>query len=45
MALTMPLWQPGRPIAFMVAVGIVGGLLMAATSATVTGLALRRLLP
>ena len=41
---TMPLWRPGAPLAFTVAVGVVGGLLMAATTAAVTGLALRRLL-
>ena len=40
---TMPLWQPGRPISFTVGVGVIGGLLMAATTAALTGLALRRL--
>jgi hypothetical protein len=40
---TMPLWQPGQPISFTVGVGVIGGLLMAATTAALTGLALRRL--
>jgi hypothetical protein len=40
---TMPLWQPGRPTSFTVGVGVIGGLLMAATTAALTGLALRRL--
>ncbi len=37
--------QPGQPVAATVAIGVAGGLLMAATTAAVTGLALRRLLP
>jgi hypothetical protein len=41
---TMPLWQPGQPLALTVAIGLAGGLLMAATSSAVTGLALLRLL-
>ncbi len=45
LAFTMPLWQPGQPVAATVAIGVAGGLLMAATTAAVTGLALRRLLP
>ncbi|QQQ80633.1 hypothetical protein IOD16_18370 [Saccharothrix sp. 6-C] len=42
---TMPLWQPGQALAVTVLVGLVGGLLMAATTAAVTGYALQRLLP
>jgi hypothetical protein len=41
---SMPLWQPGQPLALVVAIGLVGGLLMAATTSLLTGLALRRLL-
>jgi len=41
---TMPLWRPGQPLALTVAIGVAGGLLMAATTSAVTGLALRRLL-
>jgi hypothetical protein len=41
---TMPLWQPGQPLALIVGIGVVGGLLMAATSSAITGVALRRLL-
>lgn len=40
-----PLWQPGQPLPLIVLIGVAGGLLMAATTATVTGYALRRLLP
>jgi uncharacterized integral membrane protein len=40
----MPLWQPGQPLALIVGIGVVGGLLMAATSSAITGVALRRLL-
>ncbi|MBY8851781.1 hypothetical protein K7G98_27165 [Saccharothrix sp. MB29] len=42
---TMPLWHPGQALATAVLIGIAGGLLMAATTAAVTGFALRRLLP
>jgi hypothetical protein len=38
---TMPLWRPGQPA---VAVGLAGGLLMAATTPVVTGWALIGLL-
>jgi hypothetical protein len=41
---TMPLWRPGQPLALTVAIGVAGGLLMAATTSAITGLALRRLL-
>jgi hypothetical protein len=44
MAVTMPLWQPGQPIAVTVAIGLAGGALMAATMAGITGWALLRLL-
>jgi hypothetical protein len=40
----MPLWQPGQPLALIVAIGIGGGLLMAAITSAMTGVALRRLL-
>jgi hypothetical protein len=40
----MPLWHPGQPAPLVVAIGAAGGLLMAATTALITGLALRRLL-
>ncbi|WP_164842806.1 hypothetical protein [Actinoplanes solisilvae] len=39
-----PLWHPGQPLALTVAIGAAGGLLMAAVTSAVTGLALRRLL-
>jgi hypothetical protein len=41
----MPLWRPGQPFALIVAIGVAGGLLMAATTSAITGCALRRLLP
>ncbi|MGW4210369.1 hypothetical protein ACWEIJ_20440 [Lentzea sp. NPDC004789] len=41
---TTPLWQPGQPTALVVLIGAVGGLLMAATMAAITGSALVRLL-
>jgi hypothetical protein len=40
----MPLWQPGQATALIIGVGVAGGLLMAATTALLTGVALRRLL-
>ncbi|MFI9815876.1 hypothetical protein [Saccharothrix variisporea] len=40
---TMPLWQPGQAVATSVVIGVVGGLLMAATTAVVTGYVLRTL--
>jgi hypothetical protein len=44
LAFAMPLWQPGQPTVLVIAIGAVGGLLMAATVAAVTGTALRRIL-
>jgi hypothetical protein len=41
---TMPLWQPGQPLSLIVAIGLGGGLLMAATTSLITGVTLRRLL-
>lgn len=41
---SMPLWQPGQPLALVVGIGIVGGLLMAATTSLISGTALRWLL-
>ncbi|MFG1991046.1 hypothetical protein ACGFJ7_13845 [Actinoplanes sp. NPDC048988] len=40
-----PLWQPGQPLALIVAIGAGGGLLMAAATSAITGLALWRRLP
>jgi len=40
----MPLWRPGQSVALIVAIGVVGGLLMAAVTSAITGLAVRRLL-
>ncbi|MGV9610952.1 hypothetical protein [Nocardia xishanensis] len=36
-AVTTPLWQPGQPLALTVAIGVLGGLGMAAAMAAVTG--------
>ena len=44
LAFAMPLWQPGQPMVLRVAIGVAGGLLMAATVAAVTGRVLRRIL-
>jgi hypothetical protein len=44
LAFAMPLWQPGQPAALIIGIGVAGGLLMAATTALLTGAALRRLL-
>ncbi len=41
---SMPLWQPGQPVPLIILIGAGGGLLMAATTSAVTGMALRRLL-
>lgn len=41
---TTPLWQPGQAPSQVLVIGLLGGLLMAATMALVTGLALVRLL-
>lgn len=43
-AVTTPLWQPGQSPALVALIGALGGLLMAATMAAVTGIALTRLL-
>ena len=40
----MPLWRAGQPIALILLIGIVGGVLMAATVSAITGAALLRLL-
>ncbi|MFJ8962500.1 hypothetical protein ACIRG5_24240 [Lentzea sp. NPDC102401] len=42
-AVTTPLWQPGQSTALIALIGVLGGLLMAATMAGVTGAALTRL--
>lgn len=43
-AVAPPLWQPHQPVALVVAIGMLGGLVMAATVAAVTGAALLHLL-
>lgn len=43
-AVSAPLWQPGQPTLLVAAIGVLAGVVMAATMALVTGLALRRLL-
>ena len=40
----MPLWQPGQSPWLVVGIGVVGGLLMAATTSLITGATLTRLL-
>ena len=42
-AVTSPLWQPGQSTALVVAIGVLGGLVMAFTMALTTGWAMRRL--
>lgn len=44
MLIATPLWQEGQPIALTIAIGVLAGLVMAATMAAVTGLGLERLL-
>lgn len=44
LAVCTPLWAPGRSLALTVAVGVLGGLVMAATMAVITGVGLVRLL-
>jgi hypothetical protein len=39
---TMPLWHPGQVVGAVIAVGVAGGLLMAATMAAITGVVVRR---
>ena len=43
-AFTTPLWQPGQPVVLIALIGALGGLVMAATMAAITGSALTRLL-
>ncbi|MFG1965338.1 hypothetical protein [Nonomuraea sp. NPDC049028] len=43
-AVTTPLWQPGQPGWLIAAIGVLGGAVMAATVAALTGAALVRLL-
>jgi hypothetical protein len=40
----MPLWRPGQPMALIMAIGVAGGLLMAAVTSAITGHALRRMI-
>ncbi|GLZ27904.1 hypothetical protein Lesp02_00940 [Lentzea sp. NBRC 105346] len=42
-AVTTPLWQPGQPPVLIALIGALGGLLMAATMAAITGATLARL--
>lgn len=42
-AVSMPLWHPGQALAATIAVGLLAGLLMAATMAAITGLTVRQL--
>lgn len=43
-AVTTPLWQPGQHPVLVVAIGLLGGLVMAATTSAITGRALRHLI-
>jgi len=43
LVVTTPLWQSGQGLALRVLIGVLGGLLMAATMAVITGTALARL--
>jgi hypothetical protein len=43
LGVAMPLWHPGQPFGLRLAIGVTGGLLMAATTSAITGWALRRL--
>jgi hypothetical protein len=43
-AFTTPLWQPGQPAVLIALIGALGGLVMAATMAAITGYSLTRLL-
>ncbi|MEV4143822.1 hypothetical protein AB0J40_09155 [Amycolatopsis sp. NPDC049691] len=43
LGVTTPLWQPGQNLALTIVIGIFGGLVLAATTSAVTGVALRRL--
>jgi hypothetical protein len=43
LGVTMPLWQPGQSLLVTIAIGVLGGFLMAATTSAVTALAVRRL--
>jgi hypothetical protein len=45
LAVSMPLWHPGQAPAAIVGIGLFAGLLMAATMAAITGLAVRQLVP
>jgi hypothetical protein len=40
----MPLWQSGQPLVLTITIGVGGGLLMAASSSLITGVALRHML-
>jgi len=45
LAVSMPLWHPGQALVAVIGIGLFAGLLMAATMAAITGLAVRRLTP
>ena len=44
-SITSPLWHEGQPVFAVAGIGILGGLVMAATVAAISGLALVRLVP
>ncbi|MFF5289483.1 hypothetical protein [Paractinoplanes globisporus] len=44
LAFSMPLWHPGQGLVAIAAIGVAGGLLMAATTSAITGFGLCRLL-
>ena len=44
LAVTSPLWRPGEPTGVVIAIGILGGLVMAVVVAVVTGVAIVHLL-
>jgi hypothetical protein len=45
LGVAMPLWRPGQPLALIAAIGVAGGLLMAAATSAITGVTLRWFLP
>lgn len=45
LAVATPLWQPGQPAALVLLIGVLAGILMAATMALVGGVVLVRILP
>jgi hypothetical protein len=41
LGLAVPLWQPGQPLPLIVTIGVLAGVLTAATTSAITGFALR----